>query len=82
MKLLEKAYKNGKLLKHAYTLICGTGKGMGIAANTGYKAGYFLAKHPNIEMTKNHVMRNYKAGLLAIIGVIIGLAGFLILKKP
>jgi len=82
MRTMEKLTKNGKLLRSGYSLLRRTGRGIRMAADTGYKAGYFMAKHPEIELAKNHLQRNYKAGLITITGLVIGILGaIMILSK-
>ena len=76
--------RNEKNFKNFYTVLQKTGQGIKMAANTGYKTGYFLAKHPGVELTKNQIQKNYKTGLLAFLGIIIGLFGafkFMKMKK-
>ncbi len=74
MKVTE---KNGKKFKSAYSVLQKTGQGVKFATNTGYKTGYFMAKHPNIEKVKNNIEKNYKTGLLALIGLGVGLIGMI-----
>lgn len=78
---MQKASKNGKLLRNTCKLLYNTGRRISVIAGTGYKAGYFMAKHPNIESTKNQIFKNYKAGLITIAGITIGILGFLMMKK-
>ncbi len=66
MKTME---KNGKKLKGIYTLLQKTGHGVKMAADTGYKTGYFMAKHPVIKHTKDQIQKNYKVGLITFLGL-------------
>lgn len=69
--------KNGKKVKNVLGLLQKTGQGVRFATNTGYKTGYFMAKHPGIELAKNQIQKNYKAGLIALLGFMISLAGLI-----
>lgn len=73
--------KNGKIFKNACRLIYGTGKGLGMAAGTGYKAGYFMAKHPKIELARTQLQKNIKPYVLAVTGIVLGITAFLMMKK-
>ncbi|OGI02688.1 MAG: hypothetical protein A2Y25_11095 [Candidatus Melainabacteria bacterium GWF2_37_15] len=81
MKPAQKTTTNGRTLKNVYTLLKRTGKGAYLAANTGYRAGYFMAKHPELENARTHLQKNYKVGLFAIAGIILGIMAFLMMKK-
>lgn len=81
MQTMSKFYKNGQVLKKAFRLIYGTGKGLGIAANTGFKAGYFVAKHPKIEQAGTRIQQNIKPYMLATVGVILGFTAFMMMKN-
>lgn len=81
MKTMQRVTKNGKILRNAFTLFKQTGRGIRMAADTGYKTGYFMAKHPEIEIARQQLQKNYKAGLLAFAGIILGIIAFLMTKK-
>ncbi len=82
MKTMQEVSGNGKALKKAYTLLKQTGRGIKMAADTGYKTGYFMAKHPEIEIARDRVLKNYKAGLITLAGIIIGILGaFMLVSK-
>jgi hypothetical protein len=81
---MKTAEQNGKRIKDAYKLLQTAGQGMKIAADTGYKTGYFMAKHPEVEMVKKSIQRNRVAILLALVGIVlgaVGIAGFMAKKK-
>lgn len=78
---IKKDSKNAKLLKNARVLIEKTGRGIKMAADTGYKTGYFMAKHPEIESASKQIRKNYKAGLIAAMAVFFGLTALLMIKK-
>lgn len=65
--------KNGKKFRNMVGLLQKTGQGVRFATDTGYKTGYFMAKHPGVEYAKNQIQKNYKAGLIAILGLGISL---------
>ncbi len=67
--------KNGKRFRNMMGLLQKTGQGVKFATGTGYKTGYFMAKHPEIEFAKEQIQKNYKAGLITIIGLGIVLFG-------
>ena len=72
MKTVE---KNGKKIKGIYTLLQKTSHGVKMAADTGYKTGYFMAKHPNVKIVKDQVKKNYKVGLITILGLALSVLG-------
>jgi hypothetical protein len=72
---MKTSEQNGKRLKSAYKLLQSAGQGIKFAANTGYKTGYFMAKHPEIEMLRDGVKKNYISILLALGGIILGIIG-------
>jgi|GEM_PF-3603064 len=74
---MRTAQKNGRKFRSVYTLLRRTGQGVKFATDTGYKTGYFMAKHPGIQYTKEQIQKNYKAGLVALLGVGITLFGIL-----
>ena len=81
MKPSQKTSTNGRTLKNVCTLLMRTGQGVRMAANTGYRAGYFMARHPEIESARAQIQKNYKVGLLAIAGMALGIMAFLMMKK-
>lgn len=81
MKTMEKMTKNGKILRKACRLFWQTSRGVKMAAGTGYRTGYFMAKHPEIELAGKQIQKNYKAGLLAVAGIILGIMAFLMTKR-
>lgn len=66
--------KNGKLLKNAI-------HGIRMAASTGYRTGYFLAKHPEIEYAGKHLQKNYRSTLFALAGILLAIIGLQLMKK-
>ncbi|HSA07712.1 MAG TPA: hypothetical protein P5556_11100 [Candidatus Gastranaerophilales bacterium] len=70
--------KNGHKLKEMSAMFRKAGQGIRTAADVGYKTGYFIAKHPNIEKTKDQIQKNYKVGLITLLGI--GLTFFGITK--
>lgn len=66
--------KNGKMLRNAIN-------GLRMAANTGYRTGYFLAKHPGIEQAGKHLQKNYRSGLIAIAGISLAIIGLLLMRR-
>ena len=78
---IKKDSKNAKLLKNARVFLEKTGQGIKMAADTGYKTGYFMAKHPEIEVAGKQIRKNYKAGLIAALALLFGLAAILMIKK-
>ncbi len=81
MRTMESLTKNGKILRSGYSLLRGTGRGIRMAADTGYKAGYFMGKHPEIEQAKLRIFKNQKAIVLGILGLILGIAAITMTKK-
>ncbi len=63
MKAME---KNGKKFKGFCTIMQRTGQGVKMAADTGYRTGYFMAKHPNVKMVKDQVQCKQVLGLYYI----------------
>lgn len=77
MKTMEKVSRNNKKTKNLYLLLQQAGRGVKMAADTGYKTGYFMAKHPGIETTKKSIQKNYKPILLGMVGFVIGVMSIL-----
>ncbi len=69
--------KNGKKFRNMVGLLQKTGQGVKFATDTGYKTGYFMAKHPGVEYAKKQIQKNYKAGLITILGLGISLFGLI-----
>ncbi len=72
MKTME---KNGRKFKNMYGLLQKAGQGVKMATDASYKTGYFMAKHPGVEYTKDQIQKNYKSGLIILIGVGLSLFG-------
>ena len=72
MRTLEKPSQNGKKVKNLCNILQKTGKGVKMAADGGYKAGYFMAKHPGVEVTKQQLQKNYKPILVSMFGFVLG----------
>jgi len=66
---MKTAERNGKKLKNAYAALQKTGQGLKFAADSGYKTGYFMAKHPGVKIAKEQIQKNYKVGLLTVAGM-------------
>ena len=81
MRTRQRTSKNGRTLRNVCALLMRTGQGVRMAANTGYRAGYFMAKHPEIELTKDQIIKNYRTGLIALTGIGLGIVSYLLFKK-
>lgn len=73
---MKTAEQNGKKVQDAYKLLQTAGQGVKFAADTGYKTGYFMAKHPEVEEIKKGMQKNSKIIILTLVGVILGMIGF------
>jgi hypothetical protein len=71
-KEMKTAEQNGKKFKDAYKILQTAGQGMRLAADTGYKTGYFMAKHPEVESLKKRVQKNHLLILLTFAGILLG----------
>ena len=75
MKTKERIMMKHDNLKTLGSIMGKAGYGMRLAANMGYKIGYNMAKHPNLEKVKKQMDHHPRAILITLLCVGLGLAG-------
>jgi len=75
MKTSEKIMMKADNLKNYGNMMGKAGYGMKLAANMGYKIGYNMAKHPNLEKVKKQINHHPKSSLITILGLVLGIIG-------
>lgn len=75
MKTKERIMMKHDNLKTLGSIMGKAGYGMRLAANMGYKIGYNMAKHPNLEKVKKQMDHHPRAILITLLGIGLGLAG-------
>ena len=53
------------------------GSSLRMAAILGYRAGYSVGKHPELEKVKKTVEHHPKASIAAVLGLLLGMLGLL-----
>ena len=84
MKTKEKIMMKHDNIKTIGNVIGKAGYGMKLAANLGYKVGYNMAKHPNLEKVKKQIDHHPKAISITLLGLVLGIIGaigFVALKE-
>jgi len=70
MKTAEKIIKKADTLKTCGNIMGKAGYGMRLAAIFGYKVGYNMAKHPNLDKVKKQIEKHpQQTGLLVLAGL-------------
>jgi len=75
MKTSEKIMIKADNLKNYGSMLGKAGYGIKLAANMGYKIGYNMAKHPNLEKVKKQLNRHPKSSLITVLGLVLGIIG-------
>jgi len=75
MKTSEKIMMKADNLKNYGSMLGKAGYGIKLAANMGYKIGYNMAKHPNLEKVKKQLNHHPKSSLITVLGLVLGIIG-------
>ena len=84
MKTSEKIMMKADNFKTVGNIMGKAGYGMKLAANLGYKVGYNMAKHPNLEKIQKQITHHPASSLITLTGIllgIIGAVGFFVLRE-